>query len=538
MARSLSSRWTVAFLGALVGACASRPIPSAHENPPPVASSVSATSTASAPESVASVASGASMRLIHPTSTRWESEELAPRVVPVRVEPGTGLGLLVRATRPTAGGPIGWFLDAWRFHRLPNDLLVGTVPASLGGPRLMLVTPDDRFLPLDADEFLGVDPAGTVLLASEGGQARLFELPMPFDASSVPRPISVGMDDMPVPIDWKDESTRVLDRSHVLVGETSVVALPRFHPMPSLPWGFVEAVRGTTLLVRTGLGTDELRFELWRAGGSSPMLQLAPPTVLDFDPVGVPLWAVDLSPDGQQLGFVSRGVFVARTDSPRPGWKLISAHRFAPGRNGAGLTFSRDGAFLCVTEGNVSSVVPISGRPRKPAGTIELPMVTDAGVCEVFLLPKLPGLEPIPESHDRFLKNVVPHLVATDHTWIAALYRQSKASSTAASPVELIVAEPATGRLLRRVVVGARTEPGPMEVDELQVVRRAEPRVVVTWPGGSAPPDFGGTFDVRTGLRVDPVLVSDGAPEALGTYCLREDGAVFAEPECAGTSPR
>lgn len=397
---------------------------------------------------------------------------------------------------------------------------------------MLLVTPDDRFLPLEADDFIGTDPQDSLLVASDQGEARLYELPTPFGATGAPKRLRVGHGDAPVKIEWEADAAWVLDRGHLLVGNTSLFALPTLSPLPSLSFGFVEAVRGTSLLVRTGLGTDKLRFELWRAGDAAPTTTLAPPAALDFDPVGSALWAVDLSPDGNQVAFISNGVYVARTDTKLAAWRRISAHHFEPGRNGAGLTFSADGTFLCVTEGNVSKVIAISGKPKTPPHTIALPMIGDDRVCDVFFLPRVEGLEPIGESHDRFLKNVSPHLVARDRTWIAALYGHEGASSTDPSPVELVVAEPATGKLLRRIVVGARPSPGPMEVDELRVSRRADPLVVIPWPSGRAPQDFGGTFDVRSGAKVAPLLVTDGAPDAPGSFCLRHDGAVFPESSC------
>jgi hypothetical protein len=471
------------------------------------------------------------MRRIRVVETSASMEELAPRVVPVVLDPSEGPRALVRAAAPTPGGPVGWLVDGARVSPGPNGLIVGKVPPSLGG-RVLLVTPDDRFLPLDADAFVGIDPQATVLIASEQGEARLFELPTPFGPTGAPKRLTVGRGDAPVKLGWDANTVRVLDRGHVLVGNTSLFALPTLDPLPSLPFGFVEAVRGRELLVRTGLGTDQLRFELWRAGDAAPTTTLAPPAALEFDPVGSALWAVDLSPDGSQVAYISNGIHVAKTGGKAPSWRRISAHRFEPGRNGAGLTFSADGTFLCVTEGNVSKVIAITGKPKTPPHTIALPMVTEDRVCDVFFLPRVDGLEPIGESHDRFLKNVSPHLVARDRTWIAALYRQQGASSTQPSPIELIVAEPTTGKLLRRVVVGARPNPGTMDVDQLRVSRRADPLVVIPWPAGGAPRDFGGTFDVRSGAKVAPVLAVDGAPEALGSFCLRHDGAVFPESAC------
>ncbi len=471
------------------------------------------------------------MRRIRLVETSSSTDELAPRVVPVVLDPSEGPRALVRAAAPPPDGPVGWLVDGARLYPGPNGLLIGKVPPSLGG-RVLLVTPDDRFLPLEADDFVGMDPQGSLLVASEQGEARLFELPTPFGPTGLPKRLSVGRGDAPVKLAWEVGSAQVLDPGHVLVGNTSLFALPTLEPLPSLPFGFVEAVRGRGLLVRTGLGTDQLRFELWRAGDAAPMTTLGPPAGLDFDPVGTALWAVDLSLDGRQVAYISNGIFVAKTDGMTPSWRRISAHHFEPGRNGAGLTFSADGTFLCVTEGNVSKVIAITGKPKTPPRTIALPMVTEDRVCEVFFLPRVDGLEPIGESHDRFLKNVSPHLVARDRTWIAALYRQQGASSTQPSPIELIVAEPTTGKLLRRVVVGARPNPGTMDVDQLRVSRRADPLVVIPWPAGGAPRDFGGTFDVRSGAKVAPVLAVDGAPEALGSFCLRHDGAVFPESAC------
>ncbi|MFO0618923.1 MAG: hypothetical protein U0414_40415 [Polyangiaceae bacterium] len=456
-----------------------------------------------------------------------------PFLVPVLMERQLGY-LLAEGDVPTRW----WFVKNWR--RVARDLFVADVllrPER--SPALVLFDPRGHVALLDATDVVTADANVGLLLAKKGDEARAYTFTSSRDALSVtPMELPGGAVNTAA---WSYGWTRVMDASHVLLGDQSIIALPSLEKVAIVP-GRVDAIAGSAVLADVPDANGIIGFVVLDGVTGAVRKKFDPPSPRYGVGAEGSDWMVALSERGRMVAFAEpHGIWTLDLSTTPSQWKLVSAKAYTGGRFPATLSIAADESFVCFGERGVNTVVPIAGRPPIPAGRIEVPLEGGAEgtrTCELAYLPTVPGLSPVaPDVYPNAGVIVRPRLFDEELAWSAAVYEAP--SRTAAGALELVVAD-RSGALVHRAKLGATPESWRAPGDQsLSVVREAGTVVRVTRGSGA---DARSTqVDVVTGTVVSGEGASEREAEGEGSapappeptpYCLHPDGSLTAASTC------
>lgn len=418
----------------------------------------------------------------------------------IRLRPGLYASRIVRAD-PREAGVIVW---------------------SPGGPAARI----------DADAVLASDLRTTTVLARRGGTPLLFQIPATFDGAAPPLRALTA----PPEPKWADGSMAMLDDAHVVIEQSTVRALPSLEVVavwPSSPL----AVAGKTALFEASNAKGERYFDVVDALTGAQRFALPPPTAQVVDTARSmfdgPAYAANLSPDGTRVAYAdSTGLWLADvTTKPaaaaKIAWRSISTTPFASYRGTYGVSFAEDNAFVCLTTSGNASIFPVTASPaaHPAAKAVALPSGSGGDACEVIYLPVIAGLEPLGYLNDKFYSAIDPWLVDPARRWVLWLHQDANGN------VEVVLAEPSSGKLVRRVAFLERPAPS---ADGEPTMRAMS---VSAGPPGFARVSVSLDAKAREAL-VDVVNGDVVAPADLppvkwtGSHCLHEDGALTAASTC------
>lgn len=330
---------------------------------------------------------------------------------------------------------------------------------------------------------------------------------------------------------WDGHGTHVLDASHLILSDQTIIELPSLKKLAVLP-GRVVGIAANTALATAPDAAGLLRILVLDATTGEIRKELAPPSPrYESGAEGVD-WALAFSARGRTVAIAEpAGVWTLDVTATPSSWRLVSKTPYHNARSPALFSIAADESFVCLGARGVNKVLAITGRPAVPAGRIEVPIETRAGtsrMCEIAYLPAISGISPVtPDVDPNHGLLVYPRLFDEDLRWVAAAYEAP--SRDGGSALELVIAD-RTGALLHRTKLSEGPEPWKQS-NMLSLSIEADPFVrVVRWLGED---ERSTSVDVETGEVEAPVDLAAIPPPPVSTpYCLHKDGTLTAASTC------
>ncbi len=521
---STLTAWTAA-IGCVAGACGSaRPDGS---RPSPRADTSASPTTTPAPSASAVDASNGVLVTMLDSSAESAGLEKA------RFEGDLESGYIL--TTGSGDASRAWLLSSYgRASR--TRLLFGQIArADLASPGIVLWEPGGRAILLDATDWVAVDDDATTAFARRGDAPRVYQLPVPFRGAGQ---VSL-LEGVPPTATTIDADTRFLDPRHLLAGSYAqrLVELPSLEER-RLPEFFLAAQQRTALTINAYI--DHATFSVYDAFTGALVAEIDPPTKLAPESMSGKNFGMAVSMDGSRIAFAQDHTYVADLDARPIVWRFVAADAFEGDHYGGiapelNYAFSADASFVCATGVLTPKIVPITGSPPRPAGARAFPHVRTqtpaAGACEVAWIQSIADLRPI-ENRGGTASDASTSYVDPDNRFIAALHEVVGPPSTKGDVnVELVIADPASGTVRHRILVGAHRGPARQMADssleDLSVQPTSGGRLAVhiqsdqTWDV---------IIDPLAGARVEP----PSAPASTRQLCLHADGSLGEASTCAG----
>lgn len=385
------------------------------------------------------------------------------------------------------------------------------------GRTLALMTADGRLLELDADRFLGVSANHRRLIAALGDNLRIFDLPSPF-----------GPNDMPVPVPIADSGSipnlvgtlAVSDDGGMLSDGVATYAVPSMNVVSTYHDGQPTRAGGLRARFDPRYGEEGgtvTLSDVW----TNTSKQLTLPERAPYSYRMIPQHDFVLSPDGTKMAYSGTATWIASTKVEHPIWlKISGATLDAAGRGG--IAFSADGSALCVSESQQVTIHSLTTPRPQIAGTVEIALPTSRGVsleppvCEIARIPILEGRAASTRTYP-------DPTTASGPGWIAVIYGTLPEDPKLPSTIELVIADPATGKLRSRTQVSQVPPGSKVVLSDWSVERVSSSRVEAVFDHGWP----------RVRVDVDTGEIVESEPLTPERYCILGSGALEPEAVCA-----
>jgi hypothetical protein len=427
-------------------------------------------------------------------------------------------------------GSTWWLVNDWR-RIAPGLFVAAVVREDKAAPGVVVFDAWGHVTLLDVDAVVTADLGAGLLVAQRGDAPRVYTLAASKDALTV---TPMDLSSATAPPAWNGASTAILDATHLLVGDQSVVELPSLKVLSVLP-GHVHAISGDNALVVQSDPQGYVAFLVFDALTGAFRKEIAPPKPRYGESVEMDDWMLAFSPRGRMLVIAEPdGIWKLDVDASPSRWNLISTRSFPSGRHPSWLAIAPDESFVCLDEKGVTDVLPIKGRPAIPAGRIEVPLEQRRGMsksCEMAYLPVVPGLSPVATDVDvNFGIAIQPRLFDEDLQWVAATYEARSGD------LELVVADRGGGLRHRTNITRTPENWKQLGTSILSVETAGGTHVRVV--RGFGQEERVTDVDLETGVRKktwDEEEATDAAaeePPPATPYCLHRDGSLTAASTC------